>query len=110
MIDPTHAWNRSFIRLTIGFVLSIVLTLGIFYIASNPIPCPFGQAALIIGAVILQVLLQLVFFMHLGIEEKPRWNLMIFAFMVLIITIVVAGSIWIMKNLDYNMMPTMSMD
>jgi cytochrome o ubiquinol oxidase operon protein cyoD len=51
----------------------------------------------------LQLIVQLVFFLHLGREKKPRWNLQVLMFAALVVTILVAGSIWIMSNLDYNM-------
>jgi heme/copper-type cytochrome/quinol oxidase subunit 4 len=31
-----------------------------------------------------------------------------FLFMLIVLVIVVGGSLWIMHNLDYNMMPSMS--
>jgi cytochrome o ubiquinol oxidase operon protein cyoD len=48
---------------------------------------------------------QVVFFFNLNDEKKPKWNTMAFLFMMLIVLIVVLGSLWIMTNLDYNMMP-----
>ena len=45
-------------------------------------------------------------YLHLGLESKPRWNLMMFLFMVLLIFVLVGGSMWIMYNLNYNVMPS----
>jgi cytochrome o ubiquinol oxidase operon protein cyoD len=59
----------------------------------------------IVGLAVVQLLVQLIFFLHLGKESKPRLNLTIFAFMLLVVGIVAIGSLWIMHNLDYNMMP-----
>ncbi len=56
---------------------------------------------------IVQFFVQLFFFLHLGHESKPRWRILIFSFMLLVVVIVVFGSIWIMQNLDYHhMTPT----
>ena len=41
-------------------------------------------------------------FLHLGQEDKPRYQLTAFNFMVLVVLILVFGSIWIMQNLDYH--------
>jgi len=49
----------------------------------------------------------LIFFLHLGIESKPRWNLLVFYFMVVVLAILLYGSFWIMSNLDYRMMGKM---
>jgi cytochrome o ubiquinol oxidase operon protein cyoD len=53
----------------------------------------------------LQLFVQLYFFLHLGQEEKPAWNLVFFIATVGVIFIVVAGSVWIMNHLNYNMTP-----
>ena len=50
----------------------------------------------------LQLVAQLVFFQHLGRERKPRWNLIVFGFMLGVLAILVFGSLWIMKNLNYH--------
>jgi heme/copper-type cytochrome/quinol oxidase subunit 4 len=45
---------------------------------------------------------QLIFFVHLDQERKPRWNLMVLLFAVLVVVIICFGSLWIMKNLNYH--------
>jgi cytochrome o ubiquinol oxidase operon protein cyoD len=67
------------------------------------LPLNLTIIAVVILAV-MQLLVQLVFFLHLGGESKPRWNLMAFMFTLLVVAILVAGTLWIMYNLDYNMM------
>lgn len=59
---------------------------------------------------VAQLLVQLVFFLHMGKESKPRWNAIVFSFMLLVVGIIVIGSIWVMNNLHYNMMPSYEMD
>ncbi len=46
----------------------------------------------------------LVYFLHMNSKSDEGWNLTAFIFTVIIIAIVVVGSIWIMWNLNYNMM------
>ena len=60
---------------------------------------------LIIGIALVQLVVQLIFFLHLLNESKPRWNLIFFISTIGIILIVVVGSVWIMNHLNYNMMP-----
>jgi len=104
MIDPRHGWNVSFKPLIWGFVLSLVLILAAYFIVVEHLLTGWVllTSAVVLG--IIQGLVQLIFFLHLGIESKPRWNLMIFMFMVLIIIIINGGSMWIINNLDYNVM------
>lgn len=89
-------------RYTIGFVLSLVLTLVAYNLAV------YGEAntllLLTLGVLaIAQMIVQLVFFLHLGDEVRPRYKLASFVFMAGILLIIVVGSLWIMANLDYNM-------
>lgn len=87
-----------------GFILSILLTLGAYYLVNNQASnISYGLLISIIGVLaIAQLAVQLQFFIHLGNESKPRWNKIIFLFMLLIVLIVVVGSLWIMNNLHYN--------
>ncbi|MCB1109192.1 MAG: cytochrome C oxidase subunit IV family protein [Chlamydiia bacterium] len=88
--------NTSMRPLIWGLIISVVLLLGMYVFAQVPY--------LVIALTVLQAVAVLVYFMHLGFEEKPRWNLLVFLAMVVLIIAVVAGSIWIMYNLDYNIM------
>lgn len=93
-----------------GFILSIVLTLGAYipvYLHVHHGHKTIPHAVIlpvVMSLAVVQLLVQLVFFLHMGKEGKPRWNLMALLFMLLVIVIVVFGSLWIMNNLDYHMM------
>lgn len=86
-----------------GFVLSIILTLTAYSLVVNQVFSGWGLAYAISGLALVQLLVQLLFFLHLGQEDKPRWNLLVFYLTLVILVIVVAGSLWIMNNLHYNM-------
>jgi cytochrome o ubiquinol oxidase operon protein cyoD len=55
---------------------------------------------------VVQLLVQLVLFLHLGTAPEQRNNTVILVLAVLIIATVVSGSLWVMHNADVNMMPT----
>jgi len=57
----------------------------------------------IIGFSFLIMFIQLFCFMHLNKESKPRWSLLTFLFMGLVLFVIVLGSLWIMENLNYHM-------
>ena len=102
--------KRTLASYLIGFALSIVLTLAAaaliwIYIGSGykTFPHEFLMVA-IIALAILQLFVQLIFFMHLADESGPRWKLGALVSAVGIILVVVVGSIWIMDHLNYNMM------
>jgi cytochrome o ubiquinol oxidase operon protein cyoD len=95
----------------IGFVLSLALTIAAFSITTLQVQS--GNTAypsgLLVGGLaglaIAQLIVQLLFFFHLGREAKPRLNTVSFLFMLMVVGIIGFGSLWIMYNLNYNMMP-----
>jgi len=91
---------------TTGFVLSLALTLASFGVMmSGVIPHSMRLTAIVVLCV-AQLLVQLIYFMHMGSHPDQRANTAIFACTGLLIVIVVAGSLWVMHNANVNMMPT----
>jgi cytochrome o ubiquinol oxidase operon protein cyoD len=91
---------------TVGFALSLGLTLASFgAVMSGAIPPQLRLAAIVLLAV-AQLLVQLVWFLHLGPRPGQRSSSAIFLCTVGVIAIVVAGSLWVMHNANINMMPT----
>jgi cytochrome o ubiquinol oxidase operon protein cyoD len=107
MIDPHHGWNASLKPQFIGFVLSFVLLISAYRIVTHHHLSDGLLYTTIYGVAIVQALIQLVFFMHLGMESKPRWNSITFLFTLLVIVLIIGGSLWIMNNINYNLMPPM---
>lgn len=93
----------------IGFVLSIVLTLAAYFLVTEHFFSTVNTLIAIGAMAAIQAYLQLYFFLDLGNEPKPRWNMMHFLFMLLVLVVIVGGSMWIMHHLNYNMMPPMDM-
>jgi cytochrome o ubiquinol oxidase operon protein cyoD len=88
-----------------GFGCSIVLTLAAYLLVIHQLFSRQILIALVIGLALVQFIVQLLFFLHLGTETKPRWKLFVFLFMVMVVAILVFGSLWIMSNLNYRMTP-----
>ena len=100
----------SLISYVVGFVSSLVLTLAAYLLVLRHVHSHhlwpsqhWLLAAAIVSLAIIQLVVQLVFFLHLSRESKPRWNLTILLFAALVLLIVVFGSLWIMNNLNYHM-------
>ena len=91
---------RSYI---IGFVSSVILTLCAYFAVTQNAFDRGLLIAVIVGLSLIQFTVQLIYFLHLGTERKPRWKFLVFSFMVSIVLILVIGSIWIMDNLNYHM-------
>jgi cytochrome o ubiquinol oxidase subunit IV len=90
---------------TIGLALAVILTATSCWVANTSLlwapGIPLGLAMLAIA----QMGVHLVFFLHITTGPDNTNNVLALAFGVLIVTIVVAGSVWIMSNLNDNMMP-----
>jgi cytochrome o ubiquinol oxidase subunit IV len=90
---------------TIGLVLAVILTATSFWAANTSLlwapGVPLGLATLAIA----QMGVHLVFFLHITTGPDNTNNVLALAFGVLIVTLVVAGSLWIMSDLNDNMMP-----
>ncbi|GAM30026.1 cytochrome o ubiquinol oxidase subunit IV [Acinetobacter calcoaceticus] len=55
-------------------------------------------------AAVAQVLVQLVYFLHMNTSSEQRWNMIAFIYTILCIAVLLIGSVWIMNYLHYNMM------
>jgi cytochrome o ubiquinol oxidase subunit IV len=87
-----------------GLISSLILTLMSYFIVSQSL-LAWEPAMYALGTLaVIQTAIQLVLFLHLGDEPSPYWNLFTFLFMLSILVIVVAGTIWIMASIDYNLM------
>jgi len=99
----SHGSVKSYLT---GFILSIILTAIPFAMVM------FGKGSFSHGAIlgivvataVIQVFVHLVYFLHMNTSSEERWNLVALIFTALIIGIVVVGSLWIMHNLNLNMM------
>lgn len=93
---------------TLGFVLAVVLTVVAYLLVANHVLSGVALTAVIVALAVLQLFVQLVFFLHFGKAEDgdSRWHQAAFYFMLLILVVIVGGSLWIMANMNYNMMMT----
>lgn len=89
----------------IGFILSLIFTFIPYYLVKYQILSGSSLLIMILGFAVLQLIVQVIFFLHLGRGPKPNWNLFFFIATVGIILVVVGGSIMIMSNLYRNMTP-----
>jgi cytochrome o ubiquinol oxidase operon protein cyoD len=90
---------RSYVA---GFIISIVLTLAAYIMVVNHFYYGWALVGAIIVLAVIQLLAQMILFLHLGRESKPRWKLGVFYFMLMVVLILVLGSLWIMVNLSYH--------
>lgn len=107
-MSRVNSTTKSIITYSIGFLASIILTLVAYAIVVHDIFkdmwSPTFIAIILAVLASVQLVVQLLFFLHLGEEEKPRWRLLSFIFAFIILGIIVFGSLWIMFDLNTRMM------
>ncbi|WWP00693.1 MAG: cytochrome o ubiquinol oxidase subunit IV [Candidatus Dasytiphilus stammeri] len=98
-------YHNSVKNYLIGFLLSIILTVIPFWIVMTRILPYHSTLFIIVTCAVVQIIVHLVFFLHLNssAKEEVRWNLLALIFSILIIALLVIGSLWIMWNLNYMM-------
>jgi cytochrome o ubiquinol oxidase operon protein cyoD len=100
--------HSTFGAYVVGFILSILLTMIAYLMVVNHL---LPQAVLfptLMSLGMVQAVIQLLFFLHVGKESKPHWNLIMLLSMVVVLVVIIIGSLWIMQNLNYRVMPDMN--
>lgn len=105
IVSRHNAESGSLKSYVAGFALSVAFTLAAYWLVVRHELTDRVIVILIVAFALMQFMIQLVFFLHLGKETKPRWKLFVFIFMILVVAILVFGSLWIMSNLNYRMTP-----
>ena len=104
-------------RYILGFLLSLALTLVAFSLVEQHRHSGHrwgghGYLLMSVSALaVLQIIVQVRYFLHLGKEEaQPHYKSVAFVYTFIMVLFIVGGSLWIMNNLNYNMMSPMQMD
>ena len=91
-----------------GFILAVILTVVPFWLVMGNVLESSGMTALVILAIgAVQMVVHIVYFLHMSPSAEGGWNMLALIFTVIIVVIALVGSIWVMYNLDTNMMPDM---
>jgi cytochrome o ubiquinol oxidase subunit IV len=105
-VEIAEGEGISFASYATGFLLSILLTVAAYLVVVGFPQSPQAVIITIACLGIVQAVVQLHFFLHLGKSSRPRWNILVFAFMVILLIVIVLGSLWIMFALNDRVMPT----
>ncbi len=90
---------------TAGLGLAIALTIASFVVSQTNLLWAPGIPVGLVVLAFAQIGVHLVFFLHLGSGPDSTNNILALAFGLLIVFLVIAGSCWIIANLNANMMP-----
>jgi cytochrome o ubiquinol oxidase subunit IV len=91
---------------TIGLGFAVILTATSFWVANTSAIWGPGIHLGLAVLAIAQMGVHLVFFLHITTAPDNTNNVLALAFGVLIVFLVIVGSLWIMANLNHNMMPS----
>lgn len=100
-------WHGSLRSYVIGFIASLTLTSCAFLLVITKMITGRILVYSLIALALIQAVFQLLFFLHVGQEAKPRWETLVFYFMLLVLLIIAMGSLWIMHDLNDRVMSHM---
>jgi len=105
--DAGHGAHGDVRSYVIGFFLSVVLTaLPFGLVMAGALPRDqLVQVCVALAAV--QIVVHLVYFLHMNRQSSRSWNMAAFVFTVIILAVLVVGSLWVMYHMNMNMMPGM---
>jgi len=86
----------------------VVLTAIPFWLVMGEVlPSPGVTALVIMGFAVIQVVVHMIYFLHMNTKSEGGWTFLALIFTVTIVAITLSGSIWVMYHLNTNMMPGM---
>ena len=106
--DDEHggASHSTFKGYMTGFVLAVILTVIPFWLVlAKVFPSSSTTALVILGIAAVQIVVHMIYFLHMNTRSEGGWSLLALAFTVVLLFIMLAGSIWVMYHLNANMMP-----
>ena len=99
----THLTLRGYLT---GFVAAVILTAIPFWLVmGKALPSSTVTSAVILAFAAVQVVVHMVYFLHMNAKSEGGWNLLALVFTVMLVVIALSGSLWVMYHLNHNMMP-----
>ena len=90
---------------TTGFVLAVILTVIPFWLVMGNVLDPSMTRVVVMGFAGVQLIVHMIYFLHLNSKSEGGWNMMALIFTIMIVGIAMAGSLWVMYHMNHNMMP-----
>ncbi len=101
--DEVHATFSGYMT---GFILSVILTAIPFWLVMGDVFASKQLTAmLVMGIGAVQIVVHMIYFLHMSPSSEGGWTLMALIFTLIIVGIALAGSLWVMHHLNENMMP-----
>jgi cytochrome o ubiquinol oxidase operon protein cyoD len=105
--DGEQDFHVSYKGYATGFILSVILTAIPFWLVMGKVlPSPKVTAFVILGFAAVQMVVHMVYFLHMNAKVEGGWSMLALLFTGALIVIMMAGSVWVMYHMNTNMMPT----
>jgi cytochrome o ubiquinol oxidase operon protein cyoD len=109
VLDAGETFEKGLQSYLVGFALAMMLTIGSFWVVRTDVIYSPGIPVALVALAVAQMGIHLVFFLHVTTGPDNTNNVLALAFGVLIVFLLVFGSLWIMANLNHNMVPMRDM-
>lgn len=104
--EAAHGTLKGYLT---GFILSVILTAIPFWLVMGKVFDQSSTTAMaVLGLGAVQIVVHMVYFLHMNARSEGGWNMLALIFTVVIVVITLAGSLWVMYHLNVNMMPSMT--
>ena len=104
--EEPHGSRKDYL---IGFALAVVLTAIPFWLVIARPLASQATALLIMAFAAVQMIVHMVYFLHMNRRAQGGWSIMALIFTVVLVLIALSGSLWVMYHMNANMMPGMDM-
>jgi cytochrome o ubiquinol oxidase operon protein cyoD len=88
----------------------VILTAIPFWLVMAKVLPPGTTGFVIVGFAAVQVIVHMVYFLHMNSKSEGGWNMMALILSIVLLGIVLSGSLWVMHHMNVNMMPAMGAD
>lgn len=102
--DEERLEARSYLT---GFLAAILLSAVPFALVWTGVLPRIATLAVIGVLALIQVVVQIRYFLHIDLSRQKREDLQLILFSTLVLIIVGGGTVWVLSNLGHRMMPGM---
>ena len=104
--DDELGYHATYKGYVVGFMLSVILTAIPFWLVmAKVVPSAKVTGLVILGFAAVQMIVHIVYFLHLDRKSQGGWNMLALVFTAILLFILLSGTIWVMIHMNENMMP-----
>ena len=84
----------------------VLTAIPFWLVMGDVLPSKVATVAIILVFAVVQMLVHMVYFLHLNTRSEGGWNMLAIIFTLVLVVITIAGSLWVMYNMNEKMMPS----